>query len=110
METVEAIVLRHYNRNLVFHRQSFIAFLNYHSEARELHIVFRKGQQYKYVDISPARFNAILFAQNRGNFIMHHVMTGKKKGIDFIELDNCAPATMERIINEHHTHSKYLTK
>lgn len=76
-----------YDKNIILPRQSFIAYIFYVSETKELNVVLRKdGKQYRYRSIPLHLADQVIRATNKGSFIAVNIMRNKKYTCELVRV------------------------
>jgi hypothetical protein len=68
----------YFDKNIVTHKQSFIAYFFYIKKEKALNVVLRNGKQYRYADVPVKTFDEVMNATNRSNFIACNIIHSKK--------------------------------
>lgn len=83
-----------YDKPVIFPQQSFIAYIFYVSGESALHIIMRKGKQYRFT-ITDKLMNEVLAANNRASYIAQNIIHNPKYTGEFVQI--VPMATIEQI-------------
>lgn len=73
----------HYDKIITLHPGSFLAYFFYLSICNELHVVTKKGWQYKYI-ITDEVMDELMTFRSKGSYIANYILKGNRYPCEFV--------------------------
>lgn len=73
----------YHDKIITLHPGSFLAYFFYVSASNELHVVTKKGWQYKYT-ITDEVMDELMTFRSRGSYIANYILKGDKYPCEFV--------------------------